>query len=118
MTSWIKRTIRGSRRIFPTPENAAIAARRIVIARYAVPIHNLRLRFPPSEYTRNLLHCKARTHAEPRDSWWCGLPLARLHRSPSKRKQKRPSPEGLRPRVSTFPDSLRLVASRQAPSFL
>ena len=41
---------------------AAIAARRIVVARYAVSIHSLQLRFPPSEYTRNLLPCKDSPH--------------------------------------------------------
>jgi hypothetical protein len=35
-TSLITCTIRGSRRIFPRPENATIAAKRSVMTRYAV----------------------------------------------------------------------------------
>src|SRR5580693_7324960 len=35
-TSWITCIIFGSRRIFPTPENATIAANTIVMTRYAI----------------------------------------------------------------------------------
>src|SRR5215475_7949436 len=37
-TSWIICTIVGSRRSFPTPENTAIAARAVVMNKYAVPM--------------------------------------------------------------------------------
>src|SRR5215831_12422747 len=45
-TSWITCTIFGSRRSFPSPENAAIAARTMVTTRYAISMTSSPYQFP------------------------------------------------------------------------